>query len=129
MVISQKEPEADGDPRAVEELAGKVFVGIPEHVRLWIGEAEADLVEVAEHLGDVFVFLAFGFPEHGGAEIETLEQPLEVVLAGVAQGAGLDVPELGLEGLLVVFGHKNWISDAPTLAAGVGQIGGYAQKI
>ena len=83
--------------RAAGELADEVFVGIAQHVGLGIGQAEVDLVQVAEHLGDEFVFLALGFPKLRRAEIKILEQALEVVLAGVAHGAGLDVLQDGGE--------------------------------
>lgn len=57
--------------RAAGELADEVFVGIAQHVGLGIGQAEVDLVKVAEHLGDEFVFLALGFPELRRAETDS----------------------------------------------------------
>ena len=84
-------------PRTAGELADEVFVGIAQHVGIGIAEPEVDLVEVDEHLGDEFVFLVLGFSELGRAEIEILKQSLEVFLAIVPHGAGLDVFEDGGE--------------------------------
>lgn len=46
---------------------------------------------MGEDLGDELVFLIFGFAQFGGAEVDALKQALEVVLAVMAESAGLDV--------------------------------------
>jgi len=84
-------------PRATGELADEVFVGIAQHVGLGVVEPEVDLVQVDEHLGDEFVLLVLGFPQLGRAEIEILEQSLEVFLAIVSHRAGLNVLQDGGE--------------------------------
>ncbi len=84
-------------PRTTGKLADEILIGISQHVRLDIGQAEVDLVQMHEHLGDEFVLLVLGLAELRRAEIKVLKQPLEVLLAVMPHGAGLDVLQDGGE--------------------------------